>query len=80
MLRKPPRAPVSLARALPRYDHLAEPQLPRKPNYGFEKRKKELDRQTKKNEKLRRKREDASDRSEKPTVPAAEEDPTPPPE
>jgi hypothetical protein len=54
--------------------------LPRKPNYGFEKRRKELDRQTKQNEKLRRKREDASDRSEKPAVPAAEEDPAPPSE
>ena len=38
--------------------------MPRKPNYGFEKRKKELDRQAKKEEKLRRKREQATERAE----------------
>lgn len=54
--------------------------MPRKPNYGFEKRKKELDRQAKKNEKLRRKREDASERSEEPAVPAEEGGSTPPSE
>lgn len=35
-------------------------QLPRKPNYDFEKRKKELDRKAKKDAKLRDKREQAA--------------------
>ncbi len=58
---------------------LTEPQLPRKPNYGFEKRKKELDRQAKKNEKLR-KREEARERSEEPPATPAEDASTPPSE
>lgn len=33
--------------------------MARKPNYDFEKRKKEMERKAKKDEKLRRKREDA---------------------
>lgn len=48
-------------------------QLPKKPNYSFEKRKKELDREAKKNEKLRRKRESARDRSDEPTPPEADD-------
>jgi hypothetical protein len=35
-------------------------QLPRKPNYDFEKRKKELDRKAKKDAKIRNKREEAA--------------------
>ena len=35
--------------------------MPKKPNYSFEKRKKELDRKAKKEEKLRRKREGGRD-------------------
>jgi hypothetical protein len=74
------RAAESVSRALPRSDHLMEPNLTRKPNYGFEKRKKELDRQAKKNEKLRRKREDANERSDERATPPAEEERTPPSE
>jgi hypothetical protein len=40
--------------------------LPRKPNYDFEKRRKELDRKAKQEEKLRRKRENARDEEESP--------------
>lgn len=58
-------------------DHGA-PHLARKPNYGFEKRKKELDRQAKKLEKLRRKRELAEERARGPADPEAEEGATPP--
>jgi hypothetical protein len=48
--------------------------LPKKPNYNFEKRKKELDRKAKKEEKLRRRREN-SERSgdELPPVEAGDE-------
>jgi hypothetical protein len=38
--------------------------LPKKPNYDYEKRKKELDRKTKKDAKLARKRENAANRAE----------------
>ena len=40
--------------------------MPRKPNYDFEKRRKELDRKAKQEEKLRRKRENARDEEESP--------------
>jgi hypothetical protein len=36
------------------------PQLAKKPNYDFEKRKKELDRKAKRDEKIRNKRSDAA--------------------
>lgn len=51
---------------------MREPALAKKPNYGFEKRKKELDRQAKKAEKLRRKRENAKERAEDSPAPADE--------
>jgi hypothetical protein len=38
--------------------------LAKKPNYDYEKRKKELDRKTKKDAKLARKRENAANRAE----------------
>jgi hypothetical protein len=41
--------------------------LARKPNYGFEKRQKELDRKNKKEEKAQRKRERAEGRREEET-------------
>jgi hypothetical protein len=51
--------------------------LARKPNYGFEKRKKELDKKAKKDakrdERQRRKREGMTDEPEQPT-PAGEEE------
>ena len=65
-------AGVPLARQLARPQlhgrtTLAEPvHLPRKPNYDFEKRRKELDRKAKQEEKLRRKRENARDEEESP--------------
>ena len=40
--------------------------MARKPNYDFEKRRKELDRKAKKDEKLRRKREQAAGEEEPP--------------
>ena len=45
--------------------------MARKPNYGFEKRKKELERQAKQAEKLRRKRESAQERADE--TPASDE-------
>ena len=49
--------------------------MPRKPNYQFEKRQKELDRKAKKEEKLRRRQERTSDQDEQPTRPADAEPP-----
>ena len=54
--------------------------MARKPNYGFEKRKKELDRQAKKEEKLRRKRENAKERSQEPEPSEQNDGGTPTPE
>jgi hypothetical protein len=59
---------------------LAEPQLPRKPNYDFEKRRKELDRKAKQEEKLRRKRENARGEPEESPSPLPDEGPTATPE
>lgn len=55
-----------------------EPQLAKKPNYNFEKRKKELDRQQKKEEKRRRKREETARRRQEGEPPAPEEAPSAP--
>ena len=53
--------------------------LARKPNYGFEKRKKERDRKAKKDAKredrLRRRREGTAAETDQPTPPAQQEDP-----
>jgi len=54
-------------------------QLPRKPNYDFEKRKKELDRKAKKDAKLRNKRDEAARAREESEGPA-DQDATPAPE
>ena len=44
--------------------------MPRKPNYQFEKRQKELDRKARKEEKLRRRQERTTDEDEQPPRPA----------
>ena len=53
--------------------------MARKPNYGYEKRKKEVDRKAKKDAKreqrLQRKREGAAAETEEPTPPAPEGSP-----
>jgi hypothetical protein len=52
-------------------------QLPRKPNYDFEKRKKELDRKAKKDAKLRDKREQAARAREESEGPVDQDAPPP---
>jgi hypothetical protein len=54
--------------------------LPRKPNYDFEKRRKELDRKAKQEEKQRRKRENARDEPEESPSPLRDEGPATTPE
>jgi len=57
------------------------PQLAKKPNYDFEKRKKELDRKAKRDEKIRNKRTEAArlrEESESPLT--TDQAPTPGPE
>ena len=51
--------------------------MPRKPNYDFEKRKKELDRKAKKDAKLRDKREQAARAREESEGPVDQEAPPP---
>lgn len=48
--------------------------LAKKPNYNFEKRKKELDRKAKRDEKIRNKRTDAAAAREKPESPEPSEE------
>lgn len=56
--------------------------MARKPNYDFEKRKKELDRKAKRDEKIRNKRTDAARLREESEAGGAtpQDDVTPPPE
>jgi hypothetical protein len=54
--------------------------LAKKPNYDFEKRKKELDRKAKRDEKIRNKRTDAARAREESESAATDEGATPAPE